>query len=226
MERKPEAGFQRLPTKVVTMKKNLVRNIGLLSLMGGIVLGLAGCPFGPNKVVYVPDAALQSAIRSAIDKPFGLLTEEDLLDVKELEAPGLDIRNLEGLEYCRFLTRANFRSNKIQSITPVSGLTFLTWLDLGDNLVRDIEPLSGLFALEYVNLFGDFMEIWDWSPLVANAQAGGLGSGDTIVLPTGTTLDAENDDAILDYWLEDYLALVASGVTIIFADPTETQVEF
>jgi len=205
------------------MKKNLVRNVGLLGLLAAIPLAVTGCPFGSNKVVYFPDAALESAIRRAIDKPFGFLTEEDLLDLKELQASGLDIRNLQGIQHCRFLTRANLRSNNIQTITALSNLTFLTWLDLGDNIVRDIEPLSGLFALEYLNLSGDAMEIWDWRALVANALAGGLGDGDTVVLPTGTTLDG--DDVILDYWLEDYLALMATGVTVIFAEPEGPEVE-
>ncbi|NLF56131.1 MAG: hypothetical protein GX580_00655, partial [Candidatus Hydrogenedens sp.] len=31
---------------------------------------------------------------------------------------------------------------------------------------------------------------WDWQPLVANAQAGGLGAGNVVVLPARTTLDA------------------------------------
>ncbi len=171
-----------------------------------------------------PDAALESAVRAALDKPFGCISKSELLGIVELQAPGLNIRDLEGLQHCKSLTTLNLRSNKIQSISPLSGLTNLTWVHLGDNILSNVEPLSGLLFLDYLNLFGDANEIYDWQHLVANAQAGGLGPGSRVILPTRTTLNA--DDTIMDYFQSDYQALINAGVTVIFAEPDGTEITF
>ena len=193
-------------------------------LLGVCLLGLSGCPLCLGNIVYIPDQALDSAIRASIGKPFGCLTQNDLLGVVELRAAGLNIRTLDGIEYCKSMTICDLRSNRIQSITELANLTNLTFLDLGDNRITNIDALAGLVFLEQLNLFGDSMEIYNWSPLVANAIAGsGLGAGDVLILPTATTLNS--DDTIQDSFQDDYNALLSTGLTIIFADGNGSQFE-
>lgn len=199
------------------MKKNLVRRMGLVGLAGCLLVGLAGCPFD---VVFISDKALESAIRASIGKPMGLLTELDLLGVTELQAPELNIQSLKGIEYCRNLTVLNLRHNQIQSILPLAGLSNLTWLDLGDNKLTSIEPLSGLFFLQYLDLCGDDNDIRVFTPLVANALAGGIGAGTTLTLGTEWTL--QSDGTFFADFEDDYLALIGAGVTIIFAESSGT----
>jgi hypothetical protein len=190
--------------------------MGVAGLALTVFLSLPGCNC-VGDVVFIPDAALDSALRAALGKPFGCLTRQDLQSVVELQAAGLNIRNLQGLENCTSLTVLNLRSNRIQSISPLANLINLTHLDLGDNRVTNIEALAGLVFLQELNLYGDAMEIYNWSPLVANAVAGGgLGAGDVVILPTLTTLN--DDNTVKEYWLSDYNALVGAGVTVLFAD--------
>lgn len=204
------------------MNKRLVLEVGCLLLAGILVLGLTGCLW--LRPVFFPDRALESAVRASLSKPFGFLTEADLLQITELQATGLNIRDLRGLEYCTSLTTLNLRSNKIQSLAPLAGLANLTWLHLGDNIITDIQPLSGLLFLEYLNLFGDANEIYSWTPLVANAQAGGIGNGTVAILPTRTTLTS--DETIQEYFQPTYLTLINAGVQVIFAAPDGSEVSF
>ena len=206
------------------MKKSLV-SLVCCSLMLGLALSsLSGCPCPPGQSVYFADAALESAVRNAISKPFGCLTQEDLLEVREVTASGLSIRDLRGLEYCTSMTTLLLRSNKIQSITPLANLTNLTVLDLGDNIISEISALSGLFYLESLELWGANNDVRDFGPLVANAQAGGLGAGDYVVLSPDWTL--YDDGTVRETFQADYAALIAAGVTVTFAEPSDDEILF
>ncbi len=173
-----------------------------------LVFSLAGCPclFGR---VQIRDAALESVIRSQLNIPFGCISERDLLKITELNATDLNIRTLDGMEHMRNLTTLNLKNNVIQSITPLTNLTNLRFLDLGFNEISNLEPLAGLFLLDEIYLDGN--EIFNLSWLVTNSANGGLGAGDTLVLPS--TL-RDSDGEIEDKFLEDIQLLQEYGVDV------------
>ena len=175
---------------------------------------LTGCPAGNGNLVFFQDPALESAVRAAAGKPLGFLTRADVLGVTEVDASGLNIQSLDGIEVMTNLTVLDLRSNNVRSITPLENLVNLRVLDLGDNNVVQITAVSGLFLLEELTLSGGQMDIVDWSPLTANAANGGLGFGDVVVLPINTTLDSEGN--VLSYWEQDYLTLLNVGVSVLF----------
>jgi len=177
---------------------------------------LSGC--GLLGVVYFDDRALESAVRAALDQPFGPLFKSDLAKISEIQAVGLSIRSLEGLQYCTSLTVLNLRTNLIQSITPLNSLTNLVRLDLGDNSITNIEALAGMVHLQELVLFGAGNEVVDWQPLAANSQAGGLGAGDVVVLPTETTVDSSDNP--LPNFASTREVLLNNGVTIIIGSPS------
>lgn len=184
----------------------------LPTLIVALAATLSGCPGG--NIVYFQDAALESAVRATIGKPLGLLTTTDVLAITEVDASGLNIQTLDGIESLRNLTVLNLRSNGVRSITPLENLVNLRVLDLGDNNIAQITAISGLFLLEELTLSGAQMDIVDWSPLSANATNGGLGNGDIVVLPINTTLDSDGN--VLNYWEDDYLTLLNLGVSVLF----------
>lgn len=151
----------------------------------------AGCP----TLVFLPDKALESAIRAEIGKPFGILTEADLLQVYELDGRNLGIRDLSGLELCRNLAWLDLDTNKINNLRPLEQLgrpedpfdSPLVYLNLDDNEISDIQPLSGLLNLQMVSLFNN--QVADIGALVTNAENGGLGAGDSVVLDANTLND-------------------------------------
>jgi Leucine-rich repeat (LRR) protein len=200
----------------MTMKIQRLSRVGFVFGVLSVVAMLSGCPLD---VVFFPDAGLDQAVREALDKPFGFITRADLRDLRELQAAGREIRNLEGLQYCDALTHLNLRSNRIQTISQLTDMSTLVWVDLGDNILRDIEPVSGLLELQFLNLFGAEQEIWDWQHLVANVTALGsaLGDGGVVVLPTNTTLASDNQPLPS---FQSYLNSMQSvNVQLIFADP-------
>ncbi len=187
-----------------------------------VALVASFCLSGCNLVgaVYFPDHALESAVRASLAQPFGPLFKSDLAKVREVQAASLNIVDLEGLQNCTSLTVLNLHGNKIASITPLNALTNMVRLDLGDNHVQNIEPLAGMIHLEELVIYGDLNEIVDWTPLAANSQAGGLGAGNVVVLPTASTYDTSGNP--LPNFAATREVLLNNGVTILIGSTLST----
>gem|GEM_PF-1301444 len=113
--------------------------------------------------VHFPDPNLEAAIREAIGKPAGDIYASELEGLTQLSAPGRDIVDLTGLEYCIDLTYLNLNSNQISKISPVEGLTNLTYLNLENNQISDIAPVEGLTSL--TTLYLPWNQISDIAPV-------------------------------------------------------------
>ena len=174
------------------------------------------------------DLRLEAAIRAAIGKPTGDILMSDLLTITSLDASGLGITNLEGLQYCTNLTDLNLTYNAISDVTPLGSLTNLQELDLSNNTISNIAPLASLVNLEHVYLESN--QIADVSPLsgLANLETLSLahnplsvidalvadpniGSGDVVDL-RGTYLTLDDCPAIF--------ALLDRGVDDVINDLT------
>ena len=190
-----------------------------LACVAGLLL--AGCPCIPGTgFVYFPDSALESAVRASIHKPFGCLLQSDVRQVRILDASGLGVRNLEGLEQCVNVTELDLSDNDINSVGALTNLQNLIALDLKNNRIERIDALAGLFLLRNVDLSGENNDIRDFSPLAANALNGGLGDGAVVTLSTEWTVDGEGD--FFADFADDYNTLINEGVTVIFAETTST----
>lgn len=189
----------------------LYRRLGSLALALAVGLVLVGCP----QAVYFADRALESAVRAELHKPFGPLTQQDLLSVINLDARNLGIRNLSGLEYCKNLAWLDLDTNTISNLKPLEQLgrpespfdSPLTYLNLDSNQITDIMPLAGLLNLRQLSLFDN--QVADIQALVTNAENGGLGPGDSVILDAATL----NERAIS----VDIPTLLAFGVNVTAA---------
>ena len=103
--------------------------------------------------VSIPDPGLNAAIREALPKPSGSLTEQDLLSLSNLDACCRSIRDLEGLEAARNLTMLDLQSNRLANVAFPNGLTNLNFLDLSFNPLTNCSFPGGL-----ANLSGLIME--------------------------------------------------------------------
>jgi formylglycine-generating enzyme required for sulfatase activity len=83
--------------------------------------------------VSIPDPGLNAAIREALQKPNGPLTESDLLSLTNLSAGLRNISSVEGLESARNLRILDLDNNSITNFTIASVLTNLSILDLFNN---------------------------------------------------------------------------------------------
>jgi internalin A len=92
------------------------------------------------------DATLQAVVEEAlwVQSP----TPSDMLGFTYLEARGLDITSVVGLEYATNLYTLRLGDNQyIADVTPLAGLTNLTTLILNQNSIADLSPLAGLVNL-------------------------------------------------------------------------------
>ena len=80
--------------------------------------------------VSIPDPGLNAAIRDALQKPTGPLTEQDLLGLSVLNAAGRNITSLQGLETARNLISLDLQSNFFENVSLPSTLTKLSTVDL------------------------------------------------------------------------------------------------
>ena len=63
---------------------------------------------------------------------------------KDLGAEGMDIRNLEGLQFATNLTVLGISYNPLPDLSSLASLTKLREIYFHDTEVADLSPLSGL----------------------------------------------------------------------------------
>lgn len=191
--------------------RTFVTCLGLVAVVGF----LSGCP----APVFFRDQALESAIRAELHMPFGILTDTDLLGVVALDARGLNIRDLTGIEHCQNLQWLDLQANAISNLKPLEQLgrpespfdSPLVYLNLNSNDITDITPLVGLMNLQGLLLFDN--QVADIQALVTNAEFGGLGEGDYVVLDFATL----NEKALTI----DIPKLESYGVNVVQTVPAE-----
>jgi len=96
--------------------------------------------------------------------------------------------------------------NSISDLSFLSGLTGLTELHLDYTNITDLGPLAALTGLTTLSLGGN-NGIVEITALVQNCDAGGLGSGDTVVLTDCSSLSVQATGTDIPY-------LEGNGVTV------------
>ena len=102
-----------------------------------LLLFVIFCAVGCSKEVQFGDPNLEAAIREAIDKPEGAITERDLKRIAKLDVPDKNIRDIEPLSGLTNVTLLILSGNQIADITPLSNLTTLIGLGLAGNGIGD-----------------------------------------------------------------------------------------
>ena len=126
------------------------RFIRSLILAGLIQMGYSNAVMAQE--VLIPDSDLNSAIREALQKPVGPITQQDMLDLTILDASGRNIKSLQGLEAAHHLTTLNIEANGLTALALPNGLTNLIFLDLADNLLTNLTLSADLGRLNQIDL--------------------------------------------------------------------------
>ena len=118
----------------------------------------------PGESVYIPDANLRAAIAEALGKvPGATITVAEMTTLTHLAASGMDIQDLEGLQFATNLEKLRLRGNPLSDLSPLAGLTTLKEIKISGELLSDLSPLAGLINLEGVGFWET--SISDLSPL-------------------------------------------------------------
>ena len=137
---------------------NLKTNMPIMRPLVLIVLGLITFVASVlAQEVSIPDPGLNDAIRAALRKPSGPLTDQDLLSLTNLDASNRNISSLEGLETARNLSTLGLFNNHLTGFTLPSGLANLTLLDLGFNALVECSIPDGLTNLDTLFLEGNLL---------------------------------------------------------------------
>src|SRR5881296_1381948 len=102
----------------------------------------------------IPDPGLNAAIRAALQKPFGPLTEQDLLSLTNLDASRRNVKSIVGLEAARNLVSLELQINRLTHFALPSQLTNLRRLDLSANPLTSFSFPSGLKSLTSLTIEG------------------------------------------------------------------------
>jgi internalin A len=106
----------------------------------------------PAQQISITDPGLDAAIRDTLQKPTGPLTEQDLLNLTDLDASGRGVSNLAGLEGAHHLTVLNLQSNQLANLSFPSGLTDLSVLELSFNPLTNCTFPAGLTNLAELDI--------------------------------------------------------------------------
>lgn len=169
--------------KCSLLRGKQVSTVLYAGLLAVFALSTVGCP-ATDQIVIFDDPALERAVRDELGQPFGFLTQQGLLNLQTLDAKGLGISDLTGIENCKNLKWLDLDTNAISDLTPLTNLVNLLSLNLDSNEIFDIAPLAGLLNLDSLSLFDN--QVGDIQALVTNAMVGGLGAGDQVVLDANT----------------------------------------
>ena len=119
-----------------------------LSLLLTIVLG--GVVFA--QPVHIPDPNLRATVREALQLPSGVpVTQNDMLNLRSLDARDRGINSLEGLQFATKLLSLNIYRNNIADLSPIANLTTLTGLRIGDNPITDLSLLANLTRITHLS---------------------------------------------------------------------------
>jgi formylglycine-generating enzyme required for sulfatase activity len=133
--------------------KTIISVIRLLVLILLVVTNLVAPTLAQE--VSIPDPGLNAAIREALQKPSGPLTEQDLLSLTDLSAESRNISNLQGLDAAHNLRTLDLHSNHLTNVSFPSGLTNLNLLDLSSNPLTSLALSDDMTNLTVLKLFSD-----------------------------------------------------------------------
>jgi formylglycine-generating enzyme required for sulfatase activity len=115
-------------------------------------LALFGVVDSAHAQVAIPDPGLDAAVRLALQKPAGALTQQDMLSLQVLSACCREIENLQGLEAAQNLRILDVHSNALTNADVVNLLTNLQIVDFFQNHLTSFTLSNARSSLTIIDL--------------------------------------------------------------------------
>ena len=188
--KKNTAGSAAGPQKTDQPKqgKSRIQFIGIgvagIAIVGGLIWFLFFRGSGSGLDSGNPDhQAIEAAIREAIAKPEGELTEDDFKKVKKLALIKKKLKDITPLAKLKSLEELNLTGNELANLEPLSGLELLKTLNLSANKLNDVKHLEALKNMETLDLSGN--QISDATPLAGLSRIVDLNLGKNKITDAG-----------------------------------------
>ncbi len=128
----------------------------------------------PGAGVYIPDPNLRAVIEEVLGKtPGDVITTEDIATLTQLNAEGMGVRNITGLEFATNLEELIIRGNPLTDLSPLTKLVTLKFLEFSGESLSDLSPLADLINLERLGFWNT--SVSDLSPLAGLTKLRWLG---------------------------------------------------
>lgn len=144
----PTTGLDSTASQAIRMNRgqiDTVRYYGGTSAVStsvrSAVSSVISTPLNLTPVSFA-DANLQAVVRATLIKPSGTITVTDMERLESLQAAGLKIGNLGGLQYASNLKELSLEINQITDVSQLKNLKRLEWVGLSGNQITDISPLA------------------------------------------------------------------------------------
>ena len=145
----------------------------------------------PGESVDIPDPNLRAAIAEALGKASeDTITVADMAVLTRLSAGGMEIQDLEGIQFATNLEELTLGTVSTPDLSPLAGLITLKSVGVWSSSVFDLSPLTGLTKLERFRFSNS--PITDLSPLAE------LTNLKTLILYAIARNEVFNHDFILD----------------------------
>ncbi len=127
-----------------------MKRIITVVLMLTLVLSSLSVAYANNEAVIIEDPNLEIAIRQAINKPTGEITQENMMGIQSLEINNVDINSLEGLQYAKRIEslRINNNDSQLTDLSPLRELVKLRTIVINNAKIEDLTPLENLIQLD------------------------------------------------------------------------------
>jgi formylglycine-generating enzyme required for sulfatase activity/Leucine-rich repeat (LRR) protein len=102
--------------------------------------------------VLISDPGLNAAVREALDKPVGPLSQQDLLTLTSLSARNRNVKSIAGLEAARNLVSLDLQINRLTNFVLPGELTKIMALDVSINPLTNVLLPSGLTNLQSLTI--------------------------------------------------------------------------
>ena len=144
---------QSQPSRITMMKTKLTLFVTVLAAaLFGVGCATVDKSIDNAKLKTFSNEVLEKAIRDAVGKPEGELTDVDYLRVRALTVKGKGINDISILSRCKNIAKLDLSYNNIEDLSPLSGLLKLRMLDLDSNHISDLSALSNLTELDELSL--------------------------------------------------------------------------
>ena len=130
-------------------------NVKLIRLLPLTLLVLVGVQSSAlAQEVTIPDPGLNTAIQVALQKPFGPLTQQDMLSLTNLNANRRNVKSIVGLEAARNLVSLDLSINRLTNFALPNQLTNVSTLDLSANPLTNVFLPNALTKLTSLTIEG------------------------------------------------------------------------
>lgn len=127
-------------------------------LLAAVALTLFLQPKAVSQVVHISDPSLEQAIREAVDKLEGDLTDGDLQRLVILSAPRRGITTLEGFTNAPNLVHLDLSDNALTTVVLTTGFASLEYAMLRGNELTNVSATGPIPNLQQVGLSENYLQ--------------------------------------------------------------------